>query len=132
MKTRIALFALALAALPITVQSATAHGYWGRNEGRIAHDYARVWHEKREIARDRFELAKDRLERDAAAARQWQAERRGDYRAARFFAEKKYQKQAEIFADRHELARDRHQLAHERFKRDMDIAQRDHGGWRYR
>ena len=46
MKTRIALFALALAALPFAAQSASAQGFWGRDEARIVRDNARIWHER--------------------------------------------------------------------------------------
>jgi len=132
MKTRIALFALALAALPLAAQSASAHGFWGRDEARVARDDARIWHDRADIARDRHELARDRSERDHYAFREREAARHGHFGAARYFDWLWRGKQAEINAERRDIARDRHHLAQERFQRDIDIAHRNHDAWRYR
>jgi hypothetical protein len=125
MKTRIALFALTLAALPLAAQSASAHGFWGRDEAPIARDDARIWHDRADIARDRRELARDRSERDHYAFREREAARHGDFGAARYFDWRRHREQAEINAERRDIARDRHHLAYERFHRN-------HDEWRYR
>jgi hypothetical protein len=132
MKTRIALFALTLAALPLAAQSASAHGFWGRDEARIARDDARIWHDRADIARDRRELARDRNERDHDAFREREAARHGNFGAARYFDWRRRHEQAEINAERWDIARDRQHLAHDRFQRDIDIAHRDYDEGRYR
>ena len=133
MKTRIALFALALAALPFAAQPASAQGYYNRLEGdeaRVARDNERIWHERADIARDWRAIARERRARDYAAAREWEAAHFGDYRAARYFNWRRRHEQAEINAGRGDIARDRHHLAYERFRRDSDVARRNYDeGW---
>jgi hypothetical protein len=90
MKTRIALFALAL------------------------------------IARDRRALSRERGERNYAAFREREALWRGNYGAARYFNWRRRHEQAEINAERGDIARDRQHLADERFQRDVDVAHRNY------
>jgi hypothetical protein len=134
MKTRIALFALALAALPFAAQPASAQGYYDRldrDEARIARDNHRIWHERADIARDWRALARERGERNYAAFREREALWRGNYGAARYFNWRRRHEQAEIAAERGDIARDRQHLADERFQRDIDVAHRNYDeGWR--
>ena len=131
MKTRIALFALSLAALPLAAQSASAEGWWHRplfgDEARFERDNDRVWHERADIARDWHHLAHEQRERDYAAAREREALRYGNFGAARYFDWRRRHEQAEVDADRRDIARDRDHLAYDWYKRD-----RDYNGWRYR
>jgi hypothetical protein len=135
MKTRIALFALALAALPFAAQSASAQGYYDRldrDEARVARDNHRIWHERADIARDWRTLSRERRERDYAAFRERQALWHGNFGAARTFDLRRRHEQAEINAERRDIARDRRHLAYEQFHRDVDVAHRNHDEWRYR
>ena len=135
MKTRIALFALALAALPIAAPSASAQGYddrLDRDAARIARHNHRIWHERADIAHDWRALSRERTERDYAAFRERQALWHGNFGAARYFDWRRRHEQAEINAERRDIARDRQHLAHERFQRDIDIAHRDYDEGRYR
>jgi len=107
MKTRIALFALSLAALSFAAsQSASAHEY-----GQIARDKAQIVQHHRQIQ-------KDKQERAYYAGRQAQAARDGNYGAARYFGYKKRQEQAQIHEKRRELRRDRAELRHDRYWRN--------------
>jgi hypothetical protein len=132
MKTRIALFALTLAALPFAVQSASAQGYYDRDEARIARDNHRIWHERADIAHDWRALSRERAERNDAAFRERRALWHGNFGAARYFDWRRRHEQAEINAERWDIARDRQHLAHDRFQRDIDIAHRDYDEGRYR
>ena len=134
MKTRIALFALALAALPVVAQPASAQGYYDRldrDEARVVRDNDRIWRERADIARDWRALASERGKRDYAAFREREALWRGNYGAARYFDWRRRRDQAEINAERGDIARDRQHLADERFQRDIDVAHRNYDeGWR--
>ena len=132
MKTRIALFALALAALPFAAQSASAQGYYDRDEARVARDNHRIWHERADIGRDWRALSRERGERDYAAFREREALWHGNFGAARYFDWRRRREQAEINAERRDIARDRRHLAYERFNRDMDVAHRNYDEGRYR
>ena len=100
MKTRIALFALTLAALPFAAQSASAQGYYDRDEARIARDNHRIWHERADIAHDWRALSRERAERNDAAFRERQALWHGNFGAARYFDWRRRHEQAEINAER--------------------------------
>ena len=132
MKTRIALFALALAALPFAAQSASAQGYYDRDEARVARDNHRIWHERADIGRDWRALSRERGERDYAAFREREALWHGNFGAARYFDWRRRHEQAEINAERRDIARDRRHLAYDRFHRDMDVAHRNYDEGRYR
>jgi len=135
MKTRIILFALTLAALPFAAQSASAQGYYDRldrDEARIARDNHRIWHERADVARDWRALSRERAERDYAALREREALWHGNFGAARYFDWRRRHEQAEINAERRDIARDRQHIAHERFQRDIDIAHRNYDEGRYR
>ncbi|WP_127078833.1 hypothetical protein [Rhodomicrobium lacus] len=108
MKTRIALFALSLIALPITAaQTASAEPYGAQ----IASDRAHIAHH-------RHQIQKDKQERAYYAGRQAQAARDGNYGAARYFGYKKRQEQAQIHEQRQKLRRDRAELRHDRYWRN--------------
>ena len=135
MKTRIALFAFALAALPFAAQSASAEGYYHRlygDEARVARDNQRIWHERADIARDWREIGRERRDRDYAAFREREALWHGNYGAARTFDWRRRHEQAEINAERRDIARDRRHLAYDRFHRDIDVAHRNYDEGRYR
>ena len=135
MKTRIALFALALAALPFAAQSASAQGYYDRvdrDEARVARDNDRIWHERADIGRDWHALSRERRERDYAAFREREALWHGNYGAARYFNWRRRHEQAEINAGRWDIERDRRHLAYDRFHRDIDVAHRNYDEGRYR
>ncbi len=133
MKTRIALFALALAALPFAAQTASAEGYYHRlysDQVRIARDNQRIWHEKADIAHDWRALNRERREHDYAAFREREALWHGNYGAARYFDWRRRHEQAEINAGRRDIARDRRHLAYDRFQRDEHVARRNYDAWR--
>jgi len=135
MKTRIALFALALAALPFAAQSASAQGTYdrvGRDEARVARDNDRIWHERADIGRDWHALSRERRERDYAAFREREALWHGNYGAARYFNWRRRHEQAEINAGRWDIERDRRHLAYDRLHRDVDVAHRNYDEGRYR
>ena len=56
----------------------------------------------------------------------------GNFGAARYFDWRRRHEQAEINAERRDIARDRQHLAYERFQRDIDIAHRNYDEGRYR
>ncbi|MBT3071969.1 hypothetical protein KKP04_13975 [Rhodomicrobium sp. Az07] len=108
MKTRIALFALSLIALPITsAQTASAEPYGAQ----IARDRAHIAHHRQQIQKNKQEAA-------YYAARQAQAARDGNYRAARYFGIKKRQEQAQIHEQRKKLWRSRAELRRDRYRRN--------------
>jgi hypothetical protein len=124
-------FRLTLAALPFAAQSASAQDYY-RDEARIAGDTHRIWHERADIAHDWRALSRERAERNYAAFRERQALWHGNFGAARYFDWRRRHEQAEMNAERWDVAPDRQHLAQERFQRDMDIAHRDYDEGRYR
>ncbi|MBJ7544746.1 hypothetical protein [Rhodomicrobium udaipurense] len=108
MKTRIALFALSLIALPLTAaQTASAEPYGAQ----VARDRAHIVHHRRQIQKDKQEAA-------YYAGRQAQAARDGNYGAARYFGHKKRQEQAQIHEQRRKLWRDRAELRRDRYWRN--------------